>query len=310
MPSADVSAAHRPDTIACHRRAVERVIAAMHANLADDMTLEDMADIAIMSSFHLNRVFRQLTGVPPCRYLTALRLQAAKRLLVTTNLSVTDISFEVGYNSLGTFTRRFSELVGLSPGRFRNLMNKGVRQAVQGLQRGAADLPLAEGIGGTVEAPEGWNGPIFIGFFASAVPQSQPLACSLAMGPGRFTLPRVEDGDYHLLATGLTWSLDVRDYLLYDRTLRGGYDDPIEVRDGRVEHPLEVTLRPPRTLDPPILTTLPVLLEKRMERQRREAQEKAAQGEMARHREARVGAGGRVVAVAEREEWMPEAASQ
>ena len=46
-----------------HRRAIERVIEVMHQRLDEELTLEAMADVAIMSPFHLNRVFRQLTGV-------------------------------------------------------------------------------------------------------------------------------------------------------------------------------------------------------------------------------------------------------
>src|SRR5258707_14891588 len=97
-----------------HHRAVERVISAMHQRLDEDFSLEEMANLAYMSPFHFNRIFRQLTGVPPCQFMSALRLESARRLLLTTQLSVTDVCFEVGYSSLGTFIRRFTDLLGLS----------------------------------------------------------------------------------------------------------------------------------------------------------------------------------------------------
>lgn len=78
-----------------------------------------MAEIASMSVYHFARVFREQTGLPPATYLAALRLSEAKRLLIETSLSVADICSKVGYNSIGTFTSRFTQVVGMSPGKFR-----------------------------------------------------------------------------------------------------------------------------------------------------------------------------------------------
>ena len=60
-------------TAALHCLAVERVIATMRERLDEDLTLHDMAEIAHLSSYHFARVFRQVTGIPPCEFLTALR---------------------------------------------------------------------------------------------------------------------------------------------------------------------------------------------------------------------------------------------
>src|SRR5215211_8257105 len=111
----------RPSTIAAHHEAVERVIRVMHDRLDEPLTLSEMSRIAYISPCHFNRIFRQITGIPPNQYFYALRLETAKRLLLTTSTSVTDVCFDVGYNSLGTFIRRFTGLVGLSPSRFRSL---------------------------------------------------------------------------------------------------------------------------------------------------------------------------------------------
>ena len=105
----------RDVTLAAHSQAVEHAIQAMHTHLHEVLTLEDIASVAYLSPFHFNRVFRHLTGIPPGEFLSALRFQAARCLLLTTSLSVTDICFEVGYTSLGSFTSRFTRLVGLSP---------------------------------------------------------------------------------------------------------------------------------------------------------------------------------------------------
>src|SRR4051794_38758462 len=101
--------------------AVDRVIAEMHDRLDRPFALDEMARIAFLSPFYFNRVFRQQTGVPPRRFHTALRVESAKRLLMTTDRSVTEICLEVGYQSLGTFTTHFRELVGVSPRELRRL---------------------------------------------------------------------------------------------------------------------------------------------------------------------------------------------
>src|SRR5712692_8627425 len=102
-------------TLAAHTQAVERVIRAMHTYLDELLTLEDLASVACLSPYYFNRVFRRLIGIAPGEFLSALRFQMARRLLLTTPLSVTYICFEVGYTSTGSFTSRFTQLVGLSP---------------------------------------------------------------------------------------------------------------------------------------------------------------------------------------------------
>src|SRR6266446_5251027 len=102
-------------TLVTQTQAVERAIQAMHTHLHELLTLEDLASVACLSPSYFTRVFRRLLGIPPVEFLSALRFQAARRLLVTTSLSVTDICFEVGYTSMGSFTSRFTQQVGLSP---------------------------------------------------------------------------------------------------------------------------------------------------------------------------------------------------
>src|SRR6266852_7889081 len=107
--------AARHVTLAAQTQAVERAIQAMHTHLHEVLTLEDLASVACLSPSHFTRVFGRLIGIPPGEFLAALRFQAARRLLVTTSLSVIDICFEVGYTSTGSFTSRFTQRVGLSP---------------------------------------------------------------------------------------------------------------------------------------------------------------------------------------------------
>jgi len=102
-------------TLAAHTSAIEQVIQIMHAHLHEPLSLDDLASAACLRPFHFNRVFRRLIGIPPGEFLSALRLQAARQLLLATSLSVTEICFEVGYSSIGSFTSRFTYMVGLPP---------------------------------------------------------------------------------------------------------------------------------------------------------------------------------------------------
>src|SRR5215475_2480583 len=126
---------------------VESAISRMWESYGEPLSLSDIAKSAFLSRFHFSRVFRDATGVSPGRFLSAVRIYQAKRLLASTSLSVTEISLEVGYNSLGSFTNRFTESVGASPTRFRRMWRDGIRPLI-GTPAAQADQPAT--VTGTV----------------------------------------------------------------------------------------------------------------------------------------------------------------
>ena len=111
----------RASTMRSHHESVDRVITAMRSRIDEPLSLQSMARIGFASRFHFNRTFRQITGIPPSQFLYALRLDAARRLLTETQRKIIDICYDVGYNSVGTFTRRFTDALGVSPSTFREL---------------------------------------------------------------------------------------------------------------------------------------------------------------------------------------------
>ena len=258
-------ASSQTGTAPLHGLAVERVLATMRERLDEDLTLHDMADVAHLSPYHFTRVFRDVTGIPPCEFLTALRLQEAKRLLLTTGLSVTDVCFEVGYSSLGTFTTRFTHLIGVPPGRMRRLAEVGTTPHAEPLRHhdahAATVVPINAGVTGRIKAPDASAGPIFVGLFPTPIPQSRPVACTRLTAPGVYRIAPVPDGRYHVLTAALPWSRDLLGYLLPDgRRLRVGIGQgPVLVQRGRAHGVADVTLRPLQPTDPPLLTALPFL---------------------------------------------------
>ena len=260
------SLACREDTIASHRRAVERVITSARERLCEPISLHDMSRVAYLSAFHFNRVFHQITGLPPNKFISAMRLDEAKRLLLNTNLSITDICFEVGYNSLSTFTRRFTQRVGLGPREFRYLAERITPASVESLCAHYAELTdsakLRPSVEGFVDALQSGGGPIFVGLFRAHIPQSRPVGGALLTSPGAFRIGPVPDGTYHLLAAALPRLADTLGYLLPDSANLsvGAWNGPVIVRQGQTSGPFNINLRPMALTDPPLLISLPFLL--------------------------------------------------
>jgi transcriptional regulator GlxA family with amidase domain len=92
-------------------RAKDSMDAASH----EDWTVARLARVSGISQAHFARSFRQAFGVPPHRYLLTLRLERAAAQLRDTDLSVTEIAFVTGWNSLGTFGRVFRDVTGENP---------------------------------------------------------------------------------------------------------------------------------------------------------------------------------------------------
>src|SRR5204863_6766090 len=124
---------------------------------------EDLASVAYLSPSHFQRVFHRLIGIPPGEFLSALRLQAARRLLLTTSLSVTDICFEVGYNSIGSFTSRFTHLVGLPPRLLRQRAHEFEPPLVEHAElcpTTSSGIPMQNALLGRISAPGTFRGTI------------------------------------------------------------------------------------------------------------------------------------------------------
>jgi AraC family transcriptional regulator len=233
------------------RQAVARAIVTMHENLGDHVTIDDLARSAMFSKFHFTRIFQRTTGLSPGRFLSALRLTEAKRLLVTTSYSVADISHQVGYNSVGTFSARFSGSVGLSPTRYRQL--RGRPQAIP-------ERTGAPGCGTTVRGQlwcpaEVEFGPVFVGLFPGRIAEGPPARSLVLPAPGPYAFPDVPTGGWYVVVHG--FGVDHRE----DRGPRAytGIGGPLTARRGLVAGIADVRVRSRWHFDPPPLLALPDL---------------------------------------------------
>ena len=89
------------------------------AHLNERISLPEAAAQAGLSPFYFQRLFANNFQETPHQFVARLRIEHAKKLLLAGNHSVTDICFETGYESLGSFSTRFRSLTGLSPAAFR-----------------------------------------------------------------------------------------------------------------------------------------------------------------------------------------------
>ena len=100
---------------------LRRVRDRMDREYAQPLDVEALARGAHMSAGHLSRQFKAAYGESPYAYLMTRRIERAMALLRRGDLSVTDVCFTVGCSSLGTFSTRFTELVGVSPSMYKRL---------------------------------------------------------------------------------------------------------------------------------------------------------------------------------------------
>ena len=113
------------DDLARLRRVRDR----MDRDFAEPLDVEALAREAHMSAGHLTRQFKAAYGESPYSYLMTRRIERAMALLRMGDLSVTEVCYEVGCASLGTFSTRFTELVGMPPSAYR----RGDAPAIQGI---------------------------------------------------------------------------------------------------------------------------------------------------------------------------------
>jgi transcriptional regulator GlxA family with amidase domain len=92
---------------------------AMDGASHEEWPVERLASVSGASEAHFARSFKDAFGVPPHRYLLTRRIERAKALLRDTDLPITEIAFQTGWNSLGTFGRIFRDVTGESPSELR-----------------------------------------------------------------------------------------------------------------------------------------------------------------------------------------------
>jgi transcriptional regulator GlxA family with amidase domain len=98
---------------------LQRARELMDSRYAQPLDLDELARTANFSRYHFLRAFRRAFHATPHEYLTRKRIERAKELLAQSELTITEICFEVGFESLGSFSTLFHKVVGWSPSIYR-----------------------------------------------------------------------------------------------------------------------------------------------------------------------------------------------
>jgi AraC family transcriptional regulator len=252
---------HRAGTAEANQFSVERAIRHMKANLASPLDLDELARSAAMSKFHLVRVFDEVTGTTPHHFLACLRVQRAKELLLHADDPITRVCLDVGYNSLGTFSKTFRELVGVSPKAFRALPKRlTARQFAAAIWGYLAARKKIAGpvIDGVVEGPRTPRGFIFVGTFTSGVPLGVPFSGTVMVGRGKFRIERPAVPEFHLLAALVPLAAKLSEMVVNIPISYVASQRVVDEKSRAAEKP-RLRLRPLLPTDPPIVLALPAL---------------------------------------------------
>ncbi|GKU79973.1 AraC family transcriptional regulator [Paenibacillus sp. L3-i20] len=246
-----------------HEYAVREAIRQM-LNRLDDASLssEELASAASYSPFHFDRIFRSVTGIPPRLFLSALRFQWSKKLLLKSKSTATEVGQTVGYSSFGTFSSNFSRFIGLSPQQFRAFIEDRMLglQELQQIQL-KTKINTRTSVEGRVEVPGNLEGMICVGLFPKPIPMGKPIGCTIVFSSGDYAIPNVPDGIYYVLAIAFSWDDPIDEYLHPQNSLRGKASGKIVVENGKMIGNSNVSLRSPRFYDPPILISFPILIQ-------------------------------------------------
>jgi len=104
-----------------HLDRILRVIDYIHTHADEDLSLDQLADVAAMSRFHWHRVFSAVLGGPPGAIIRSVRLHKASMLLVPSDLPIPDVAARVGYPNHRRFARAFKDIYAQTPSTFRRM---------------------------------------------------------------------------------------------------------------------------------------------------------------------------------------------
>ncbi|MCR8644350.1 AraC family transcriptional regulator [Paenibacillus sp. N1-5-1-14] len=246
-----------------HTEAIEQAIQYMKEHLDEEVTSTQLADHVGYSPYHFTRMFKQVTGISPRQYLSALRIEFGKLALLNESSLLLKVLMSIGFRSQGSFNTRFKQFVGVSPRKFRTLSQALTRN----LHRYENQEPIIKPLNSKkfplvtchIEVPPQFHGLIFAGLFPRPIPDQRPVVGTAMTRKRTCVFEGVPPGTYYLLVAGIPWSLNMKDYFILGKSLRGLYPEPIEITE-HSELSFTIPLRGPLPTDPPIVVNLPLLL--------------------------------------------------
>lgn len=225
----------------------------MRGLATERLSTADVAEHTGYSPCHFSRIFSASTGISPGLYLTALRVDAAKRRLLVDSTPVIDVAASVGYDSLSSFTRRFTAMVGTSPGAFRVLADTVAECSIAPFALGDARHPVVR-VRPRLPAPlrPGATVALWLGWFPKPAPIGLPAAGVLTTSDARRAPP--ESGKSVAAVVRGLGPGGAEEQLVPTQPLVARFPTPLTTATTIDLHYQRAT-----ELDLPLLTALPVL---------------------------------------------------
>lgn len=192
------------------------------------LTVTDLADHAGYSPFHFSRLFTQAARIPPGQFLTALRVDAAKRALLGGDDAVIDIATAVGFDSLSSFSRRFRATVGVPPGELRRLADRIADAPARPFRLAPPGGPSLRIV---LDVPEPLRPrgtlTVWVGWYRQPAPVGLPAAGALVEYGDDVSLPLCPGAPW-LLGFAVPADADPRDQLTPAQPLVAVHPAPVE----------------------------------------------------------------------------------
>lgn len=230
----------------------------LRTRFRERVTIGDLSAHLAYSPSHLSRVFTSVVGTSPMDYLAAWRLHEAKHLLITHRLGVAETCHEVGYTSVGTFSRRFLRDVGTPPGSLRRIADRVAERTQPAV---SLLVPAAGRIRIRLDIPEKMRrtlGPApyqWVGTFPRPVPSGLPTSGTLRRHIDEVELPMVP-GSPWILATIFPDGANVHEQLAPTNPLVARTRVPEEP----VPAPVTLPVRAALPWDPAVLVALAAMV--------------------------------------------------
>lgn len=244
-------------SISPQKAAVQRLIELINSEYHRIITLDELAETARYSKYHLERIFLRKTGLSIAQYISLVRIEKSKELLLDPRFSVSEVSAQVGYTSISTFSRTFKEYVGVQPNLYRRL-HRNLEERTEKELFLTDNTPFFPSrsekgiIRGCLTADRPVKGVILIGLFSQPAPKGFPVSCTMLRETGTFELEGAEDGHYYAFAVALEFPLYSPHYSTATHSLRGRTHLPVRIQNGKATEAVAIHLRPPLVTDPPI----------------------------------------------------------